>query len=88
MSRLAGCRQVVLLANLHLGHIALADPVFMVPFVRDEKFVGREDILYQIEKRLQTQRRVSLAGIGGVGYDLLHLFPFSLYTILSLKASI
>jgi hypothetical protein len=72
---------VILLANLHLGLVALADPVFMVPFVRDEKFVGREDILCQIEERLQTQRRVSLAGIGGVGYDLLYLFSFFYYVL-------
>lgn len=39
----------------------------MVPFARDEEFVGREDILGQIEERLQAGRRVSLAGIGGVG---------------------
>jgi tetratricopeptide (TPR) repeat protein len=45
----------------------------MVPFGRDNKFVGREDILSQIEERLQVGRRVSIAGIGGVGYGLLNL---------------
>ena len=39
----------------------------MVPFARDDKFVGREDILGQIEEHLQVGRRASLAGIGGVG---------------------
>jgi hypothetical protein len=47
----------------------LADSVFMVPFGRDDKFVGREDILDQIEDRLQVGSRVSLTGIGGVGYE-------------------
>jgi hypothetical protein len=55
------------LANLHSAPVASANPIFMVPFVRDGKFIGREDILCQIEERLQVARRVSLAGIGGVG---------------------
>ncbi|KIM94517.1 hypothetical protein OIDMADRAFT_207691, partial [Oidiodendron maius Zn] len=38
-----------------------------MPFVRDYKFVGREDILDQIEERLHGGHRISLAGIGGVG---------------------
>jgi hypothetical protein len=50
----------------------LADPIFMVPFGRDDKFVGREDILGQIEDRLQVGGRVSLTGIGGVGYESFH----------------
>jgi hypothetical protein len=55
----------------------------MVPFVRDDKFVGREDILRQIEERLQVGRRVSLAGIGGVGYESFHFA-----SALSLSASV
>jgi hypothetical protein len=51
---------------------SLADSVFTVPFGRDDKFVGREDILGQIEDRLQVGRRVSLTGIGGVGYESFH----------------
>jgi hypothetical protein len=55
------------MANLHPASAASPEPAFMVPFPRDDKFVGREDILYQIEEHLQTKRRVSLSGIGGVG---------------------
>jgi hypothetical protein len=43
-------------------------PMFLVPFERDTQFVGREDILSQVEERLQNQRRVSFHGLGGIGY--------------------
>jgi nucleoside phosphorylase len=43
-------------------------PIFLLPFERDNQFVGREDILSQVEKQLQNQRRVSLHGLGGIGY--------------------
>ncbi|KAI9853500.1 MAG: hypothetical protein M1813_002205 [Trichoglossum hirsutum] len=42
-------------------------PIFMVPFERDKKFVGRSDTITEINEKLKTQRRVALAGIGGVG---------------------
>lgn len=42
-------------------------PCFIMPFDRDQSFVGREDVLQEIEIRFQNQRRVALAGIGGVG---------------------
>ena len=42
-------------------------PIFMVPFERDLKFVGRVDINTDIKQALQRQRRVAIAGIGGVG---------------------
>ena len=48
-------------------------PIFLVPFERDRQFVGREDILFQVEEQLQNQRRVSLHGLGGIGY----YFPIS-----------
>ena len=40
---------------------------FLVPFGRDDDFVGREDILEQINLKFKTQQRVALDGIGGVG---------------------
>jgi nucleoside phosphorylase/Tfp pilus assembly protein PilF len=43
-------------------------PIFLLPFERDKQFVGREDILSQVGKQLQNQRRVSLHGLGGIGY--------------------
>jgi hypothetical protein len=42
-------------------------PLFTVPFERDLKFIGRENILEQVGKRLEVQGRVAFAGIGGVG---------------------
>ena len=43
---------------------------FAVPFERDSKFIGREDIITEIDRRFEVQRRVALAGIGGVGWVL------------------
>jgi len=42
-------------------------PLFTVPFERDTDFVGRSDILEQIDQKLKNHSRVALAGIGGVG---------------------
>jgi hypothetical protein len=39
-----------------------------VPFERDPKFIGREDIIAEIGRQFEVQRRVALAGIGGVGW--------------------
>lgn len=40
---------------------------FLVPFDRDDEFVGREDIISDIDNKFKTKRRVGLAGWGGVG---------------------
>ena len=40
---------------------------FTVPFERDSNFIGREDIIAEIGRKFEVQRRVALAGIGGVG---------------------
>ena len=42
--------------------------VFLVPFERDEGYIDRTGIIGDLDDRLKTHRRVSLAGIGGVGY--------------------
>ncbi|MCJ1435790.1 hypothetical protein MMC27_005165 [Xylographa pallens] len=47
--------------------LPVALPIFMVPFERDSNFVGRGDILSQIDKRFADKSRAALAGIGGVG---------------------
>ena len=41
--------------------------VFLVPFSRDAQFVGRESSLRSIASGFETQRRVAISGIGGVG---------------------
>jgi len=43
------------------------NPVFMVPFEKDPKFVGRADVIADIEQALKKQNRIAIAGIGGVG---------------------
>ena len=40
---------------------------FLVPFSRDDHFVGREDIMNRINSILNTKPRVALTGRGGVG---------------------
>lgn len=40
----------------------------MIPFDRDPKFVGREDVIKEIDRRFERQRHVALCGLGGVGY--------------------
>jgi hypothetical protein len=43
-------------------------PIFMVPFDRDDTFVGRKDILDSIHRNVNaSRRRAVLSGIGGVG---------------------
>lgn len=46
---------------------ASATGTFTVPFIRDERFVGREEELKAIEASFELQRRVAVAGIGGIG---------------------
>ncbi|KAI4134497.1 MAG: hypothetical protein LQ347_001477 [Umbilicaria vellea] len=41
--------------------------LFLVPFGQDNQFVGREDIISNIDGKLETEQRVALTGIGGVG---------------------
>jgi hypothetical protein len=48
----------------------LTKPLFTVPFERDHNFVGRSDILEQVDQKLKAYSRVALAGIGGVGQVL------------------
>jgi hypothetical protein len=36
---------------------------FTVPFERDSKFIGREDVITDIDKKFEVQRQVAPAGI-------------------------
>ncbi|KAL9614236.1 MAG: hypothetical protein Q9167_001257 [Letrouitia subvulpina] len=40
---------------------------FLVPFSRDEQFVGRESSLRSIASSFETQSRVAVSGMGGIG---------------------
>lgn len=40
---------------------------FLLPFVRDPIFIGRDKIMEEIETMFTQQKRVAIAGIGGVG---------------------
>ncbi|KAJ4301286.1 hypothetical protein N0V90_003377 [Kalmusia sp. IMI 367209] len=48
---------------------ASSDILFMVPFSRDDCFVGREDIIAEVSEHRasQTHPRMALVGLGGVG---------------------
>ena len=46
----------------------LAGSLLMIPYPEDPHFTGREDIMDSIKSKLETERRVALTGIGGVGY--------------------
>lgn len=55
--------------RVHKQTASSRGPLFMVPFYRDDRFVGREEILAELDETLKKQhRRAVLAGIGGVGY--------------------
>lgn len=44
-----------------------ATGLFLVPFTRDEQFIGRAKSLQAISAAFETQSRVAIAGMGGVG---------------------
>ncbi|KAL8730232.1 MAG: hypothetical protein Q9166_004209 [cf. Caloplaca sp. 2 TL-2023] len=44
-----------------------ATGLFLVPFSRDEQFVGRESNLQSISSSFETQNRVAISGFGGIG---------------------
>ena len=50
-----------------LPSYATGTGVFLVPFNRDEHFVGRESSLHSITLSFETHNRVAISGIGGVG---------------------
>ena len=43
------------------------EPTFIVPFERDLRFVGRKDVIRNINDGFILRRRVALCGIGGIG---------------------
>ena len=51
------------------GHETLQSnkPFFMVPFEKDLRFIGRVDVIADIEQALERQSRIAITGIGGVG---------------------
>lgn len=44
------------------------DSLFIVPFSRDTHFLGREGITGLIHTKYESERRVALTGIGGIGW--------------------
>lgn len=81
----AGCLSPPLEVPRSLVKESSVEPVFLVPFERDDKFVGRSELVLEIDRRLQVHRRVALAGIGGVGYVSPRHSLSSVTTVLSLS---
>jgi len=50
-----------------LPSYASATGMFLVPFSRDDHFVGRESVLQSISASFEKQKRVAISGIGGIG---------------------
>lgn len=49
---------------------------FLMPFVRDNRFVGRTEILTHIDAIISPevgQARMALVGLGGIGYEYIFL---------------
>ena len=53
--------------SLHRSESASKQFVFMVPFQRDPKFLGRKNVMEELVEKFRNQRQVALAGLGGVG---------------------
>ena len=41
--------------------------IFILPFERDEHFINRQGVLEQIDQKFESDRRVAISGMGGVG---------------------
>ena len=50
-----------------LPSYASATGMFLVPFSRDDHFIGREGVLQSISASFEKQKRVAISGIGGIG---------------------
>lgn len=44
-----------------------SESFFVVPFSRDLQFLGREDVIDLVNTKFESEQRVALTGIGGVG---------------------
>ena len=42
-------------------------PLFMVSYEKDEDFLGRENVMEEIEQTFEKNCRVAICGMGGVG---------------------
>ncbi|ORY00882.1 P-loop containing nucleoside triphosphate hydrolase protein [Clohesyomyces aquaticus] len=57
-------------AVMKAADVSSSDALFIVPFARDDSFVGREDTIAKISERkaaASIHTRVALVGLGGVG---------------------
>ena len=54
-------------SDLQAAGLGRKQTPFMVPFSQDNHFVAREDIISDIDRILETEQRVALTGLGGVG---------------------
>ena len=81
------------ISTMTISATSLMKSCFMVRYQKDEDFVGREDIMKEIEQRFQLKNRVAMTGIGGVGYGnllcvLLNQFLTHFVNLISRKSRI
>jgi len=50
-----------------VGQVSIRGSISTLSFERDKGFVGREEIIAEIDNHLLFESRVAVAGIGGVG---------------------
>lgn len=71
----AACKQqCMILLKFCLNDTKSSKQLDIIPYTRNPDFIGREDILKQLQHGLQatddaSQFRMALFGLGGVGYD-------------------
>lgn len=44
-----------------------AEAPFLIPFDQDNHFIGRDDVIDDLDCKFETERRVALFGVGGIG---------------------
>ncbi|KAF4440431.1 hypothetical protein F53441_12274 [Fusarium austroafricanum] len=61
--------QLHLPESTSLAHDSLSQPVFQVPFSKNNLFVGRDDVLTRLHRLLFQEgcRKAALVGLGGIG---------------------
>lgn len=69
----AHCTCLIIVHTVHSNTAATstAKVYFMVPFQKNGDFIGRQEYIQSLEKKLcvpNTYCRVALVGLGGIGY--------------------
>lgn len=58
----------MLLTLYQACHTALPQPELDIPFSRDPKFVGHEDVIQAIDTEFTVHSHIALVGLRSIGY--------------------